>query len=50
MVARTREGVLNALLAQLQTAGTVFATYSRRWLDWQDDPQATPPPLPLLVQ
>lgn len=46
----TREAVMAALHAQLKTAGTVFATYTRRWLSWQDDPQATPPPLPLLVQ
>lgn len=49
-MATTREAVMNALLTQLQTSGTTFRTYSRRWLPWIDDPQASLPNLPLLVQ
>lgn len=45
----TREEVMDALLVQLQTAGDVFKTYTRRWVPWIDDPQARCPDLPLLV-
>lgn len=33
----TREQIMNALLAQLQSqCGTTFATYSRKFITWQD--------------
>jgi hypothetical protein len=44
----TRETVMAALFTTI-SASTVFATTTRRWQSWQDDPNATPPPLPLLV-
>lgn len=50
MTTRTREAVMTALFTQLKTAGTVFQTYSRRWLSWIDDPMQKSPSLPLLVQ
>lgn len=41
---------MNALFVQLKTAGPLFATYSRRWISWLDDPSSMVVALPLLVQ
>lgn len=46
----TREEVYEALLAQLETAGTIFKTYSRRWKSTWDDPAARLADLPMLCQ
>lgn len=45
-----REVIYAALLAQLETAGDVFATYTRRWKSIWDDPLAQTAALPMLVQ
>lgn len=46
----SRETIYAALFAQLQTAGTGFATYSRTWLNVWDDPAARSPNLPMCIQ
>lgn len=46
----TREAISAALFTQLQTAGTVFRTYSRTWKSVWDDPSGAVVDLPLLVQ
>lgn len=50
MVAVAREAIYEALLAQIETAGTSFKTYTRRWKSAWDDPQQRVPSLPMMVQ
>lgn len=46
----SREDIYAALLTQLETAGTTFQTYTRRWKSTWDDPAARLALLPMLVQ
>lgn len=50
VITPAREDVFDALLAQLETAGTTFKTYTRRWKSAWDDPAQMVPLLPMLVQ
>jgi len=45
-----RETVYLALLAQLQTAGSTFKTYTRRWKSAWDDPAQQVAAVPMLIQ
>jgi len=45
-----RETIYAALLTQLQTAGTIFQTYTRRWKSVWDDPGSQVAALPMLIQ
>lgn len=45
----TREQVYSALFVQLQTAGTIFKTYTRSWKSAWDDPQQRVADMPMLI-